>query len=44
MVNPDFELMELSDELGIEETETSLKLLKSSAVKDSIFKKQILRA
>ena len=39
MVNPDFELMELSDELEIEETETSLKVLKSSAEKDSISKR-----
>ena len=39
MVNPDFELMELTDDMEIEETETSLKVLKSSAVKDSIFKR-----
>ena len=39
MVNPDFELMELSDDLEIEETETSIKSLKSSAVKDSISKR-----
>ncbi len=36
MVNPDFELMELNDDLEIEETETSLKIISSSAAKDSI--------
>jgi C1A family cysteine protease len=39
MVNPDFELMELPDDLELEEIETPIELLETSAKKDTLVNK-----
>ena len=39
MVNPDFELLELPDDMELEEIETPVELLEASAKKDTIFNK-----
>ena len=39
MVNPDFELIELPDDMELEEIETAVELLEASAKKDTISNK-----